>query len=63
MERKIEVKHDPVVSGYGSAAAIVRPWFVLVDGKPLADAQGRMRRFSSEGAARAAANRAAGVLA
>ena len=54
---KIETLKVPVVSGYGSAATIIRPWVVFVDGKQLVDSRGHARRFSNETAVIAAAKR------
>lgn len=52
---EIKVGKVPAVSGYGSAAALMKPYIVYVDGKRLDDSRGRPRRFSSELLAREAA--------
>lgn len=53
----IKAVKDPAIRGYASAGAVIKPWVVRVDGKPLVDKWKRPRRFSTEAAAIAAARR------
>jgi hypothetical protein len=55
--KDIKAVKDYAQSGYASAAAAIRPWVVYVDRKKLVDKSGRVRRFSTEQAAMAAARR------
>jgi hypothetical protein len=57
-ERKIKTVKDYAVSGYAHAHVAIKPWTVYVDDKRLVDKSGRPRRFSTEGAAIAAARKA-----
>jgi hypothetical protein len=54
---KIKTVKDPAVSGYAHAFVVIKPWTVFVDGVRLIDKRGRVRRFSTEDAAIAAARR------
>jgi hypothetical protein len=56
-EPKIKAVKDYAVSGYAHAHVAIKPWTVYVDGTRLVDKGGRPRRFSTEGAAIAAARR------
>lgn len=56
-EPVIKAVKDPAVSGYAHAHVVMKPWKVYVDRKRLVDKNGRPRRFSTEGAAMAAARR------
>jgi len=53
----IKTVKDPAVSGYAHAFVRIKPWTVLIDGSRLTDKRGRVRRFSTEDAAIAAARR------
>jgi hypothetical protein len=54
---EIKAVKDYARSGYASAAAAIKPWTVFVDRKKLVDKTGRVRRFTTERAAVAAARR------
>jgi len=56
-EREIKAVKDPAVAGYAHAHVAVKPWTVYVEGTRLVDKGGRPRRFSTESAAVAAAQR------
>lgn len=56
----IKAIKDYAVSGYAHAHVAIKPWKVLVDRQPLLDKSGRPRRFSTERAALAAAQRSIG---
>jgi hypothetical protein len=53
----IKAVKDPAIRGYASAGAVIKPWAVRVDGRPLVDKWKRPRRFATEAAAIAAARR------
>lgn len=55
--RGIETVKDPAVRGYASVGVVIKPWIAYVDGKKLVDRRGNVRRFSTERAARSAAQR------
>lgn len=55
--RGIKTVKDYAQRGYASAAVVIKPWIAYVDGKKLVDSRGNVRRFSTERAARAAAER------
>lgn len=54
---RIKVVTDYATRGYASAAARIKPFIVLVDGRKLLDKKERVRRFSTAAAARRAGER------
>ena len=57
-EREIKTIKDPVISGYAHAYVVTKPWRAYVQQQQMLDKSGRPRRFSTERAALAAAQRA-----
>ena len=57
MSLSIKAIKDYATRGYASAGALIKPWVVRVDGRPLVDKWKRPRRFATEAAAIAAARR------
>lgn len=56
-ERLVKAVKNAAHGGYASAAVLLKPWIVYVDGRQLVDASGRPRRFGTEAAALAAGKR------
>ena len=57
IEREIKTVRKPVVAGYAHAGVVIRPWTAYVDGRRLENRRGVVRRFATEEAALAAAQR------